>query len=215
MRIQTALLNETLDFSVFASVRNFTFLSRVLCVERKGRVAPALPPPRGARYKSTPKTQVFKTSREPLARFPSMRTRPVSPGRRVQSFNLSPSARGVKGWAAVTFRLSLARPFLQRLQSTRLPSCGQGRFFPNSFPLPRPAAVSGDSPTRYQPLQPPSTPADVCGVALTSLARTRREPRLGRAPEDTEPPRVLLAGVPVGVGDGVRTRDLRNHNPAL
>ena len=44
---------------------------------------PRLTPPRGARYKSTPKTQVFKTSREPLARFTSIRTRPVSPGRRV------------------------------------------------------------------------------------------------------------------------------------
>ena len=79
----------------------------------------------------------------------------------------------------------------------------------------RSAAVSGDSPRLYQLLQPPSTPTDDFAGDVTSPSRTRREPRLGRAPEDTEPPRVVLAGVPVGVGDGVRTRDLRNHNPAL
>ena len=156
MRIQTALLNETLDFSVFASVRNFTFLSRVV-VWTRGTCCPRLTPPRGARYKSTPETQVFKPSREPLARF-SIRTRPVSPGRRVQSFNLSPSARRVKGWAAMTFSC-FVRPALPATPSIYWTSSVQSRRgFSEFLPLARPAAVSGDSPTTYQPLQPSSTP---------------------------------------------------------
>ena len=213
MRIQTALRERnTRLLQVFASVRNFTFLSRVV-VWRRRTCCPRLTPPRGARYKSTPKTQVFKTSREPLARFhshPASFTRP--PRSVLQSTTLEPLGQGVGGDDFSSF----VRPLLPATPSIYWTSGVWSReVFPNSFSSTQPAAVSGDSPTTYQPLQPPSTPAEDFGVALTSLSRTRREPRLGRAPEDTEPPRVFLAGVPVGVGDGVRTRDLRNHNPAL
>ena len=160
MRIQTALRERnTRLLQVFASVRNFTFLSRVVCVERKGRVALDLPPPRGARYKSTPKTQVFKTSREPLARLhshPASFTRP--PRSVLQSTTLEPLGQG---WAAVTF-WSFVPPAAScnalNLLDFRRPV---KRGFSEFLSFDPPAAVSGDSPTTYQPLQPPSTPDSI------------------------------------------------------
>jgi hypothetical protein len=100
-------VNETLDF--FKSLLPFG-ISRscpVFFVWTRRTCCPRLTPPRGARYKSTPKTQVFKTSREPLARFFSMRTRPVSPGRRVsvlQSTTLGLFGQGVGGDDFLVFR---------------------------------------------------------------------------------------------------------------
>ena len=169
MRIQTALRERnTRLLQVFASVRNFTFLSRVV-VWRRRTCCPRLTPPRGARYKSTPKTQVFKTSREPLARF-SIRIRPVSPGRRVQSFNLPPSNLSVKGWAAMTFS-SFVRPALPATPLIYSTSGVWSReVFPNSSasadPPPFPATALQDtslSNPRQPLIQQPVLPGVVEG----------------------------------------------------
>ena len=193
MRIQTALLERNTRLLSLCFRSEFHVLVPCFLRGAQGTCCPRLTSTTGRSLQKHSQDPGFQNIREPLARFPSMRTRPVSPGRRVQSFNLSPSARRVKGWAAVTFRLSSARYFLQRLQSTGLPALGQGRF--SRFPSPGPARRR----FRRQPYKIPAYPTPV---------------NPGRKHHET-PHRSLLRLVPKGVPSinarsrGVNPRDRR------
>ncbi len=191
MRIQTALRERnTRLLQVFASVRNFTFLSRVFTVDAKD-VLPSADTTTGRSLQKHSQDPGFQNIARAAGPLPSIRTRPVSPGRRVQSFNLPPSSLSVKGWAAMTFCLSSARNFLQRLQSTGLPAFGQGRFF--RIPSPRPTRrrfrrqpynISA-SPTPVNPCpKHPVAGATGLGEGAPSIVRAPHEVKrlVGRPP---------------------------------
>ena len=135
MRIQTALRERnTRLLQVFASVRNFTFLSRVFRVDAKD-VLPSTDTTTGRSLQKHSQDPGFQNIARANGPLPSIRIRPVSPGRRVQSFNLPPSDLLVKGWAAVTFP-SFVRPALPATPSIYWTSGVWAReVFPNSFSL--------------------------------------------------------------------------------
>jgi hypothetical protein len=104
----------------------------------RGTCCPRLTPPRGARYKSTPKTQVFKTSREPLGPL-SFNAHPASftrPTRSVlQSSTLGLVGQGVGGGDFSSF----VRPALPATPSSYWTSGAWSReVFPNFSPLDHP-----------------------------------------------------------------------------
>ena len=147
----------------------FTFTSRYFS-GREGRVAFGLLR-YGAPVFSTPKDpscQLLPRTNDPL----SIRSRPVSPGRRViaADFLGSPSIyhpRPVRsrGRGKVIRKLSASPPIPQRLQPTRFRRLWQGVGIP-SFPSPASAAYrSSDSLVSYQPESAASTP---CRESVTA-----------------------------------------------
>ena len=185
-------MNETLDFSVFASVRNFTFLSRVLLVDARD-VLPSADTTTGRSLQKHSQDPGFQNIARATGPLPSIRTRPVSPGRRVQSFNLSPSARRVKGWAAATSS-PFVRPALPATSGIYSISGVWAReAFRNFLSLARPPPIPATALEDIS-LENRRQPRAAISGRHPHRAWTRREPRRGMAPEDTEPPRVFSRG---------------------
>jgi hypothetical protein len=168
MRIRTAPLNRTPD--CFQSVRfrseYFTFTSRVArgC---EGRVAFGLLHHGALVYKSTPRTRVVNSqdpaSQKPASPFLLMAPDRLHPVRRVTA--LAAGSPSIYQLPFVSSRARLSPSFRFR-ETGRAPNSFnllglsavvKGRFFKLS-PLARQPVHPEDSPTSYQPRQPPSTP---------------------------------------------------------
>jgi hypothetical protein len=164
MRIQTALRERnTRLLQVFASVRNFTFLSRVSVWTRR-TCCPRLTSTTGRslqKHSQDPGFQNIARAAGPLLNsHPASFTRP--PRSVLQSTTLEPLGQGVGGDDFLVFRPpGTSCNAFNLLDFRRLVKGGFSEF----LRFGRSAAVSGDSPTRYQPLQPPSTPDSATGAA--------------------------------------------------
>ncbi len=157
MRIQTALLERNTRLLSLCFRSEFHVLVPCFSCGAQGTCCPRLTSTTGRslqKHSQDPGFQNIARAAGPLLNsHPASFTRP--PRSVLQSITLGPSGQGVGGDGFLVFR-SPGRSCnaFSLLDFWRLAKEGFSEF----LSLVRPAAVSGDSPIRYQPLQSPSTP---------------------------------------------------------